>query len=33
LWEDLEVVHDNARAYADVVAETAWLELVYGPFQ
>ena len=29
LWEDLEVVHDNARAYADVVAETAWLELAY----
>jgi hypothetical protein len=29
LWEDLEVVHDNARAYADVVAETAWLELGY----
>ena len=29
LWEDLEVVHDSARAYADVVAETAWLELAY----
>jgi hypothetical protein len=23
------VVHDSARAYADVVAETGWLELAY----
>jgi len=29
LWEDLEVIHDNARAYADVVAERASLELAY----
>jgi hypothetical protein len=29
LWEDLEVVHDNAKAYAEVVAETASLELAY----
>ena len=29
LWEDLEVVHDNAKAYADVVTETARLELAY----
>ena len=29
LWEDLEVVHDSAKAYAEVVAETARLELAY----
>jgi hypothetical protein len=29
LWEDLELVHDSAKAYAEVVAETAWLELAY----
>ncbi|MBC8870446.1 MAG: hypothetical protein H8E44_13575 [Planctomycetes bacterium] len=29
LWEELEVVHDSAKAYAEVVAETAWLELAY----
>ena len=29
MWEDLEVVHDSAKAYAEVVAETASLELAY----
>jgi hypothetical protein len=29
LWEDLEVVHDSAKAYAEVVSETASLELAY----
>lgn len=29
LWEDLEVVHDSARAYAEVVTEKAMLELAY----
>ncbi len=29
LWEDLEIVHDSAKAYAEVVAETASLELAY----
>ena len=29
LWEDLEAVHDSAKAYADVIAETARLELAY----
>jgi len=29
LWEDLEVVHDSAKAYAEVVAQTAQLELGY----
>ncbi len=29
LWEDLEVVHDSAKAYANVIAETALLELGY----
>lgn len=29
MWEDLEVIHDSAKAYAEVIAETANLELVY----
>lgn len=29
LWEDLEAVHDSAKAHADVIAETARLELAY----
>ena len=29
LWEDLELVHDSAKAYAEVIAETARLELAY----
>lgn len=29
LWEDLEVVHDNAKATADVRSDTAALELAY----
>jgi len=29
LWEDLEVVHDSAKASADVVSDTAALELAY----
>jgi hypothetical protein len=29
LWEDLEVVHDRAKAYTEVVAEKASLELAH----
>jgi len=29
LWENLEVVHDSAKAFSEVVADTALLELGY----